>query len=920
MSDARQARLLEQHFDAACELSTAERESFLDEIGEGDPALADELRALLTADEAESSVLEETAWDRLRTAEAPAEVAPFSPGRELAGYSIVRRIASGGMGHVYEARQARPERRVALKVLRLGLADERARRRFEFEAELLGKLEHPAIARIYEVGTLSDEDERLPFFAMEFVEGARSITEYAVEEGLDLPARVRLFHAACTGVRHGHQRRIIHRDLKPANLLVDRTGAVKVIDFGVARADDAESRDAAGFTHDGQLLGTPAWMSPEQCAGTPADLDTTTDVYSLGVVLFELLTDQLPIVVEGLSLTEAVRRVREEEPDLRALRGLPRDLQAILARCLEKDPARRYPSAGELVAELDRYLDHRPVEARPPSALYQLSKLARRHRKAVAAAGAVVLALAIGLVATTLQTRRAVRAEGLAKERLSEVERESEKLARIRGFLEEVITAARPVYSLGQDLTVREVVTVAVERARFELADDPEVLLPVLTTLGEALMDLGDYEEALDLLEDAQGPAREILESTDPLRLRIDVAIGHLRHGLGDPRAAFDLFEPIAIALEQRGAPPEDRAEAWERLGFAQRDLDRPQDAYASQEKALALRTEALGEDSLLVGHSLYHLSVLDFEARELERAEERQRRAIELAELHLVENHPWRPTVYHGLASTLRAKGKFAEAVDWWTRALAIQDEVLDRDHPMRMTTLSNLAAALVDLGEYARAERMLVEALAVRRRTLGDTSGQVASTLRELGRLATRLGKNDEAESRYREAIEIHRENNASRGIEGSEARELGLALQSLAVLRMRAERLSEAEEFAREAIDVQREALAEGHPDLSGSLSLLGVLQVRQGRAAEAQPSLEEALAARRINPGPDHWMTANTRSVLGECLLAQDRVDDAREHLEGALTVLEATLTEGHPLLQDARARVEVLRERTEGDAP
>jgi hypothetical protein len=326
--------------------------------------------------------------------------------REIAGYRIVARIATGGMGIVYEALQDSPRRRIALKVLKTALGSTDARQRFEYEAGILGRLRHPCIAQVYQAGAFrSASGERLPFFAMELVPDARPITVFARERGLGERERLELFVQALDGVHHGHQRGIVHRDLKPANILVDGNGQPKVIDFGVAREIAPEETTTTVHTRTGQVLGTPQYMSPEQCTGQPQVADVRTDVYSAGVVLFELLTGVLPYDFRGRSVLEFARVIREAPPMRASATGAvrPGDLDTILGKALEKDPERRYASVAALAEDVRRYLRCEPIAARPPSAAYQLRMFARRNKAIVVGIlGVVVVSLIAALVGTAL--------------------------------------------------------------------------------------------------------------------------------------------------------------------------------------------------------------------------------------------------------------------------------------------------------------------------------------------------------------------------------------------------------------------------------------------------------------------------------------------------------------------------------------
>ena len=331
-------------------------------------------------------------------------------GVDLGGVKIVRLIGEGGMGRVYEAQQARPSRTVAVKVIRQGITSEKTMRRFEREAEFLGKLQHPGIAQIFVVGTYSSDFGDVPFYIMEHLANAKPLTNYAHEQALELHERVRLFKLVCEAVSHGHDRGIVHRDLKPGNILVDASGSPKVIDFGVARSTDSDLALESMKTDTGQMIGTVQYMAPEQFGPDPDDLDGRADVYSLGVVLYELLSGSPPYSVKKKALHEASRVVCEEVPaPLRAVsKAIPRDISAIAERALQKDRRDRYHTAGELAADLGRFLDGKPVKAQPSSVLGRLlfprplRKLVTRRTGLVLISGAVLAVGFNGLIGSRL--------------------------------------------------------------------------------------------------------------------------------------------------------------------------------------------------------------------------------------------------------------------------------------------------------------------------------------------------------------------------------------------------------------------------------------------------------------------------------------------------------------------------------------
>jgi tRNA A-37 threonylcarbamoyl transferase component Bud32 len=393
---------------------------------------------------------------------------PSSIGR----FRIIRLLGEGGMGLVYEAEQDNPRRIVALKVIRAGYADKVMLRRFENETQALGRLQHPGIAQIYEAGTAETAFGLQPYFAMELVHGL-SLREYCEAQKRNTRQRLELVARICDAVQHAHGRGLIHRDLKPANIVVDEEGQPRILDFGIARLTDSDAQ-ATRQTDLGQLVGTLAYMSPEQVLGEPAEIDTRSDVYSIGLILYGLLAGELPYTI-GYQLQEAIRTIREEEGTAlssfnRNFRG---DIETIVAKALEKDKTRRYASAAELAADIRRYLRDEPIVARPASATYQLRKLARRHRALVIGVVAVFLALAIGMVASIWEAVRARRAEAAAQA--------------VNDFLQHDVLAQASAFNQSgpgtkadSDLKVRTALDRAAQRIQGKFGRQPEVLIVVV--------------------------------------------------------------------------------------------------------------------------------------------------------------------------------------------------------------------------------------------------------------------------------------------------------------------------------------------------------------------------------------------------------------------------------------------------------
>jgi eukaryotic-like serine/threonine-protein kinase len=469
---------------------------------------------------------------------------PTSIGR----YRIIRLLGEGGMGAVYEAEQDQPRRHVALKVIKAAWASPELLQRFVQESHVLGRLHHPGIAQIYEAGSADTGFGRQPFFAMELIHG-KPLVEYAEEHKLSTRQRLELMIQVCDAVQHAHQRGIIHRDLKPGNILVDETGRPKILDFGLARITDSEAQTTRQ-TELGQVLGTLPFMSPEQVTGDPEAIDTRSDVYALGVILYLLLAGKLPYTLTG-HLHEAVRTIQEVDPPplssvSRIYRG---DIETIVAKALEKDKTRRYASANSLSADIRRYLDDQPISAKPASASYQLRKFARRHKALVAGAGAVFVVLCVGIVASTREAVRARRAEASAQA--------------INNFLENDLlgqasaaSQSGPATKPVPNLTVRTALDRAAARVDGKFDKQPEVEAGIRDTMGVTYFDLGEYPEARKQLERAAELYRSSLGAENPKTLQAVSSLGKVAERQGKYSEAESLLSHT-VDIERRVLGPE---------------------------------------------------------------------------------------------------------------------------------------------------------------------------------------------------------------------------------------------------------------------------------------------------------------------------------------------------------------------------
>jgi eukaryotic-like serine/threonine-protein kinase len=646
-------RKVERLFYEALEKDGPQRVAFLEQACAGDGSLASEVNSLLAGGEASGSFLENPAMEVAARTMARSRGLPAAIGR----YKIVGLLGEGGMGSVYEAEQEEPRRSVALKVIRAGLTTPERLRRFRHESQALGRLQHPGIAQIYEASTAETPFGPQPYFAMELVHGL-PLDKYAEANRLSIRQRLALIARICEAVEHAHQRGLIHRDLKPGNILVDGGGQPKILDFGVARVAGADEQPTE-HTDLGQLVGTLPYMSPEQVLGDPLEIDTRSDVYSLGVILYELLAGRPPHDVKHRPLPEAVRAIRDEDPA--SLSSISRehrgDVETIVAKALEKDKTRRYASAAALGADIERYLKDEPIAARPPSATYQLAKFARRNRVVVAGVAAVFVVLVAGIAVSSTEAIRANRAGAAAvaeRDRALAAERSAEA---VTDFLRNDMLRQASLIEQGPeakpdpDLKVRTALDRAAARIPGKFAGQPAVEADIRTAIGTTYLDLG-------LRPEAEIQMQRVLELRRNLK------------GEDDPDTALAMNNLASLYMEEGKTS---KAE--------------PLLAQASK-----IRIRVLGEKDPVTLVTMGNLASLYRVEGKYPEAEAQYRKVLEIRRRVLGENNRDTGSSYHNLASLYGLEGKFAEAEPLEARAFAIWRVALGEEHPLTLRSKSAL------------------------------------------------------------------------------------------------------------------------------------------------------------------------------------------------------------------------------------
>ena len=930
-----QLRRAQQVFAEALDAASSDRDNIVADRCADDPELAAQVRRLLALAETRHGPLDTPAADLGAVAHSGAD-ALLPSGGAIGKYRILSVLGTGGMGVVYHAMQEKPRRAVALKLIRPGLATPAILRRFEFEAEMLGRLQHPGIAQIIEAGAFDSPRGPQPYFAMELVAGV-PLSDYCDQHHLSQRQRLELMLKVCDAVEHAHQRGVIHRDLKPSNILVDAKGQPKILDFGVARAAGGlgdsgnDPRLTIVGTGEHTLIGTLGYMSPEQVQGKPDLIDTRADVYALGVVLYELISGRLPHELSTLSLPEAARTVLQEEP--RRLSAIipsaKGDLDTIAGKAMEKDKSRRYQSAAALADDLRRFLNDEPILARRASRLYQFRKFARRNRALVAASILALLALSAGLVAASIGFANAARERDAANKALAQ-HREAAKV------LKEMLAGIDPDVAQGRDnFVIRRMLDDWTKRISTDLKGQPQVEFDLGILIGETYRKLAQFDQAKAMADAALKLARDTWSENSE-------QTADALQALAESQLWADDFEPAAgnfrAALDLRtrlfGPGSKQAAESLAELGTTMRKLGKLQEAEQMLIEALELRKRTAGESSREVASAMNDLAMTYIEIGKLSEAEAMQTKAIEMGRQVFEETHPelLRMIANLGIIQYRMEQFDKAEATD--RAVLELAQRIVPGDSVLANGAMDSLGAVYTATGRWKEVDDLADQALQMKLRMFGSASLEVASAQYNRASALLVRGELDAAADHARKAIEIARASTTP-------SHQLRDSLYALAQALRGKKDFAGAEPVLRELLTLDRQVLPPESPDLAFTTGALASTQLelvwttidasppvpidaQLKRTDEAIALFEQSAKGTAASTPEGHWRRAITAANIAHARAVRAMLScvadpNSRDAALATLNTCRADCIAAYLKLLPADAVPGVIRNRVVPDA-
>jgi serine/threonine protein kinase/Tfp pilus assembly protein PilF len=902
-------------FEALERQTSEELAQFLDQACRGDAALRAQVEELWQAHREAGQFLGGTDPPDATAVQPLAE----QPGTVIGPYKLLQQLGEGGMGTVYLAEQDQPvKRRVALKIIKAGMDSRRVIARFEQERQALALMDHPNIAKVLDAGTTisplanvlstisplapcgrgdGGEGAGRPYFVMELVKGL-PITQYCDQERLTPKERLELFIPVCQAVQHAHQKGIIHRDLKPSNVMValyDGKPIPKVIDFGVAKATGRSLAERTLYTEVGMLVGTLEYMAPEQAEVNNLDIDTRADIYSLGVLLYELLTGSPPFTSKELRTAgydAMMRMIREVEPpkpstklsssdelpSIAANRNLePKSLRKLVAgeldwiamKCLEKERGRRYETANGLAMDVQRYLADEPVAAGPPSKVYRMRKFVRRNRGPVVAVSFVLLALIAGVIGTTWGLIRAEVEKKLALKRLGQIEKSSE-------ILGSIFTELDPRAEEKEGKPLRALMGERLDKAVAELdgeaVGDPLAAANLQFTLAKSLMGLGYPQKAIPLYIQARETFTKLLGPDHIQTLASMYSIASAYRDAGKLDLALPLMEEaVTLMKEKLGSDHAETLVARSNLAALYADTGRFSLALQQFEETLEIRRVKLGPNHPDTLVSLNAVAVSYLRAGKLDQALPRHEETLKLRRTILGPDHPDTLLTLYNLASAYREAGKLDSAVPLCEEALNRRSATLGRDHPATLESMNGLATCHRDAKRYDLAVPLFEEILKLRKAKRGPDHPETLLSMNNLADGYSHSRKPELAQPLYEEAVRL------SKAKLGPEHPDTLMRMGNLATFHLYYGRFELALPLQEEVVKRQKQSTGPNHPQTLQSMSNLATGYLNAGKIQLAIPLYEETVSLLKVNPGRDHHSTLSSMYGLARAYDAAGKTE-------------------------------------------
>ena len=846
-------------FHEAADLPPAEQDAFLASACDWDAELVEEVRSMLREDSHQVSVLDRSMAELAHNVFAKPDLVHL-PTQNFGPYRLIRLLGEGGMGTVYLAERTDLGTQAAIKILRDAWLSPARRERFAAEQRTLAQLNHPSIARLYDADALPDGT---PWFSMEYVEGT-PITEYCSLQHCSVEKRLQLFRSVCEAVQYAHSEAVIHRDLKPSNILVKQDGSIRLLDFGIAK--QLESLDApVKQTMTGLRLLTPAYAAPEQIRGDRVGIHT--DVYSLGVILFELLTGQLPYDLSNLTPAEAASIIADHEPgkpssiaklNLPVLGSSPisksawADLDVLCLTAIHKDATRRYRSAEALIRDIDHYLHAEPLEARPDNVSYRLRKFVQRNRRSVILTAA---ALVVMIVILSFFTVRLTRARNAALA-------EAARTERIQKFMLNLFDGGDQAAGPSDSLRVVTLVDRGLLEAK-TLNSDPKLQGELYQNLGDIYEKLGKLDQADSLLQTALEQRKSVFGAESPEAAETLVELGLLRDAQGKYEDA-ERFVRQGLAIDKQRLSPghPDVARATSALGKVLEDRGSYDAAIQVLEEAVKLQS-AKGGSTTDLAESLTELANSHFYSGHYAASETLNQQVLAMDRRLYGDRHPHVADDLINLGAIQYDLGHYPEAEKFDRQALDITESFYGQGHPATASALTILGRTLVSEGKSDEAVGLLKQALQIEEQIYGKVHPRVAGTLNELGKISQKQGKLDDAEADFRRMAEIYR------AVYAGKHYYIGIALSNLAGVYVERKDYAGAEKLFREALQIYAQTLPPDHLNV-------GIARVRMGRALLMDKRYQDAEAESRSGydilskqpSAPDRWMQMARTDLVQE----------------------------------------------------